>query len=399
MYKTAVFYAVGRLTAAYPTDKEYAFFFDVVDASLVGEPEEGASAAKHRIKVGITYPLLVNWRLVHASEDDLIKVLFFYARRYVVQKIKDGTLTEYEELPLSTEEHPGGYCPLDISRIPDPVGFTLDIEVDEQQNAISVHSAVILTALSVEYKAVRAHLTDLKEETHPQGTVYERGKFSSGAHSWEVGIVEIGKGIPRAAVEAERAMRHFRPSVVFFVGVAGGIKDVILGDVVAATKIYEYESGKDGEIFMPRPSVQNSTYRMVQRAQAEARKGKWLRRVEESHAASRPRGVIGPIAAGPKVVASTRSATYEFIQTHYSDALVVEMEGFGFLEAVHANLGVEALVIRGVSDLIDRKSEADASGNQEIAAQNASAFAFEVLANIEISGETPTSQKDSPQLS
>jgi nucleoside phosphorylase len=400
VHKTIVFHTVVRLRADYPIDNtEYGFYFDVVDASLVGEPEERASAAKHKIKVGITYELLINWRLVDTSEDDLVKVLFHYARKYVGQKIKDGTLTDYEELLLSTKEHREGQCPLDTSRIPDPVGFTADIEVDQQQNAISVRSAVILTALSVEYKAVRAHLIDLQEETHPQGTVYERGKFSSVAPSWEVGIVEIGMGNPRAAMEAERAIRHFQPDVVFFVGVAGGIKDVGLGDVVAATKIYEYESGKDEEIFRPRPNVWNSTYRMEQRARAEARKGNWLQRVEGSRATSRANAFIGPIAAGPKVVASTRSTTYKFIQTHYSDALVVEMEGFGFLDAVHANLGVEALVIRGVSDLIDSKSEADASGNQETAAQNASAFAFEVLANFVISGETPTSQKDLPQLS
>jgi nucleoside phosphorylase len=76
--------------------------------------------------------------------------------------------------------------------------------------------AVILTALSVEYLAVRVHLSDLQEEVHPQGTIYERGKFDESQGVWDVGIVEIGAGNPGAAMEAERAIAHFNPDVILF---------------------------------------------------------------------------------------------------------------------------------------------------------------------------------------
>jgi nucleoside phosphorylase len=258
--------------------------------------------------------------------------------------------------------------------------------------------AIILTAIPVEYKAVRVHLTDLREETHLQGTVYERGKFVANATSWEVGIVEVGAGNASAGVEAERAIAYFNPSVILFVGVAGGIKDVEIGDVVAATKVYGYESGKAKQKFQPRPDVGLSTYSLIQRSRAESKKSDWLQRLT-SAPESTPRVFVAPIAAGEKVIASSKSDVFKFIQLNYGDAVAVEMEGRGLLQAAHANHQVSALVIRGISDLIDGKSEADAGGSQEMAAQNASAFAFEILAKFVLDNDEPKSMVKQEQKS
>lgn len=243
--------------------------------------------------------------------------------------------------------------------------------------------AVIITALPVEFNAVCEHLSDRCEEVHPQGTVYEKGYFRPvGGTEWEVVIAEIGAGNVGAAAEVERAVGFHRPNVVLFVGIAGGVKDVAIGDVVAGSKVYGYESGKESEGFKARPMAHESNYRLVQRAKAEARSGNWRQRIIGAEPGIIPRALVGPIAAGEKVVADTKSATAQLISMNYGDALAVEMEGYGFLHGAYLHQHVAALVVRGISDLLDGKSAADRLGSQERASRTASAFCFEVLARL-----------------
>ena len=252
-------------------------------------------------------------------------------------------------------------------------------------------TAVVLTALRCECEAILEFLESVAEEVHPQGTVYEVGRFAA----WRVAVTEIGPGNANAALETERALSHFSPQVALFIGVAGGIKDVTLGDVVVATKVYGYEYGKAEERFLPRPEVGRTSHFFEQRARVEARKRRWTERLPPG-SASVPRVFVQPIAAGAKVIASMKSETWKFLRSQYGDAVAVEMEGHGFLRGAFAHSGVQVAVVRGISDLIEGKAEADLSGSQEQASRNASAFAVEMLDQLAATFATVESNEASP---
>jgi hypothetical protein len=74
--------------------------------------------------------------------------------------------------------------------------------------------AVVLTALDVEYEAVRAHLKDLRERRHPTGTIFEVGVLP-GARV-RVAVAITGQGNMAAGVLAERGLAMFEPDVLFF---------------------------------------------------------------------------------------------------------------------------------------------------------------------------------------
>ena len=238
--------------------------------------------------------------------------------------------------------------------------------------------AVILTALEVETRAVLRQLGSFTNET-VSGTGFFKGQFEGRG----VAVAEVGPGNVSASAIAARALGHYEPDVAMFVGVAGGVKDVAIGDVVVGTKVYGYEFGKEAAGgFKTRPDVMNTAHDLEQRARSLRQRQDWKNCLdpEVNHEGSAV--FVGPIAAGEKVVAARHSATAHLIRDHYGDALAVEMEGRGFLEAVHISHPVRGCVVRGISDLLSGKANADEVGSQQRAADAASAVAFEILSGL-----------------
>ncbi|MFE6284442.1 nucleosidase [Streptomyces sp. NPDC057877] len=229
-------------------------------------------------------------------------------------------------------------------------------------------TVAVLTALSLEYTAVRAHLTGVRKREHPRGTRAEVGLLPG--TPWSVALVEMGVGNLTAAALTERVLSWLEPEAVFFVGVAGGLKkDIALGDVVVATKVYAVHGGKETpEGFLVRPEAWRASHRLTAAARDALRDD--------------PRAHLKPIAAGDVVLADAKSALAEHLRTHYNDAAAIEMEGSGVVSAVDL-AGGDALVIRGISDRADgRKSRADGEGWQPRAAASAAAALVEVLREL-----------------
>jgi|GEM_PF-5174984 len=135
----------------------------------------------------------------------------------------------------------------------------------------------IVTALQLECTAVTAMLGST-ESARFENSVYERGVFVTPHETWDVIVAEFGPGNVSSAIQTERILRGTGAELVLLIGVAGGVKDVKLGDVVAATKVHAYEGGSDGKRFLPRPDLGRCSERLEQEARATSRRTEWLDR-------------------------------------------------------------------------------------------------------------------------
>jgi 8-oxo-dGTP diphosphatase len=228
---------------------------------------------------------------------------------------------------------------------------------------------VILTALDVEYLAVRGRLTGIQEPVPVAGTLFEIGSLADGG---EVVLALTGPGNHASAVIAERAISAFAPAAVIFAGVAGALKPGLsLGDIVVATHVYAYHGAAaraDG--LKSRPRVWEIDHGIEQAAHRIARR------------AGGPRVRFGPVASGEVLHDAAVSEPLLWIREHYDDALAIEMEAAGVAKA--GQLGAAPVaVIRAISDRADgTKSGTDGRQWQPRAARNAADFATALAADL-----------------
>lgn len=259
---------------------------------------------------------------------------------------------------------------------------------EHRSDAMSHCPIVILTALDLEYDAVRARMSGRRLHRHPRGTRFEVGRLGDG--DCRVALALVGKGNQASAVLTERAISEFRPAALLFVGVAGALQShIALGDVVVATHVYAFHGGtSEDDGFKGRPRVWETSHAADQIARHVAREGAWAHGLAAG--GRTPMVHFGAIAAGEIVLNSRDSAHARWIREHYNDARAIEMEGAGIAQAGHLN-NVNVVVIRGISDRADgEKEKTDGEQWQPRAAANAAAFAAALA--VELAADPATAE-------
>lgn len=254
----------------------------------------------------------------------------------------------------------------------------------------------ILTALDLEYQAIRDRMTDVRVHRHERGTRFEVGALPGSP--CQVALALTGKGNQASATLVERAIDEFSPDVVFFVGVAGALwPNVVLGDVIVATHVYAYHGGtSEDDGLKARPRTWESSHEVQQIAHSLARTGDWLTGPRPDSAS--PKVHFGPIAAGEIVQDSRTSYEARWIQQHYNDALAIEMEAAGVAQAGHLSES-PVVIVRGISDHADgTKTTTDSANWQRKAAANAAAFAVRLAEELIKEGEAISMRERSTSI-
>jgi nucleoside phosphorylase len=224
----------------------------------------------------------------------------------------------------------------------------------------------IITILEEEYKAVLHLLRRVRQVVGSSDL--------DNQHAWVVGEVYTptspvpytvalamspGAGTNSAVIATKNTILAFDPRCILVVGVAGGLGDMKLGDVVVADRICAYEYGKVDHGFQPRPDLDSPTDAAIASAARTlaARYPGWYTELTQ-HQGIRtlsPLIKVGNVASGDKVVDDTTDNFFASVIKSRGKLQAVEMEGAGAAAAIQdareMRQAISFGMIRGISDL------------------------------------------------
>lgn len=118
---------------------EIVFSYNVFWIENEGKPEEKKVVKENLIKTGVSGSRAITWNFQIWQfnrphyYDNLAKILFEYAKRHIIKKIKEGTLKEIEQFMLLTTNSPAE-IPFNPDKIEDPKGAVFEIEFSSEES-------------------------------------------------------------------------------------------------------------------------------------------------------------------------------------------------------------------------------------------------------------------------
>nr|WP_294525200.1 hypothetical protein [uncultured Rhodopila sp.] len=214
---------------------------------------------------------------------------------------------------------------------------------------------VIITAVLVEFEAVRAHLhPDGKDawdvtRTTSDGPWYVCDYKSSSSKDMRVRIALVqsrGTGLSYAACLATLGIQLFRPTYVVMLGVTAGSANTTIGDVIVPSELWDYGAGKWEDIggklvFTSRIEQVPIQEHVRQWSEVLAKRpGLWksvmeewfLTRVDEARP-SVPKVLIGKMVSGAAVVDA--KAIWDQVFSQDKKVIALDMEAYAVARAVH----------------------------------------------------------------
>ncbi|HKR05314.1 MAG TPA: hypothetical protein VJY62_11835 [Bacteroidia bacterium] len=256
------------------------------------------------------------------------------------------------------------------------------ILTSEKPQNVPAKSIVILTAMPLELLEVKKYLPKTNK-VRINDDDYHTCIYTTNDKCFQLYVITTGKYNIASSKETSDAIKNLKPDYLFYLGIAGKLKDVKIGDVVVADRVEYYEPGKVGkshDIRLFQGVADKYLKRLAASIESEPSQN-WQNNIKvKKHKTFKGTPVIkvGRVATGEKVFSEINTALYKKIRKSCSESLIVECEGGGFYHSCNEEKA-KGLLIRGVSDELKDKSMAEEYNSQPYAAASAAAFLFEII--------------------
>lgn len=247
---------------------------------------------------------------------------------------------------------------------------------------------MILTAVETEYENIRKVIIKYKipkieiYEEFESGCVYEHIVVEIESVKYSIILSTTQQGNSEAATHTMHAIMKYKPKLIIFAGTCGGIKDANIGDVVIATSVYDFTRGKEKETFSAKPvsriispdirSISQQLMRRVNRGE----------NLKEYFYDSKSKVIQGPVASSQAIIANKNATLRKIIDEKYADVVAVEMEGYGFYNAVYESNFENAILLRAVTDNAEEKTNEKDELLQPKVMEKMGYFVWEIIKDI-----------------